>query len=287
MIRRCQPLLGTFVEMTLDGASDKALHQVVGKAFQLIACVQKLMGFHDCDSDVSRLNRCAHVAPLRVHPWTMHVIECALTLSRETDGAFDITVAPQLVKWGYLPDHAAAGTQPHVGRWQQIELLPDCHIRFHGSLQIDLGGIAKGFAVDKAIEWLATRGINHATVNAGGDLRVLGHSGPPLVIRDPVRPQAIHHSAEMLRPAAATSASYFARKNVGSGQVVPILHPRSGRPLKNNASVTVFSPTCLEADALTKVVLLSPQKVWQQVLRQRDSLALMVRANGERTILPA
>ncbi|MCX6854833.1 MAG: FAD:protein FMN transferase, partial [Verrucomicrobia bacterium] len=68
-VKRCQPLLGTFVEITLTGSkTDTRLHEHVTKAFELIRSVQQMMGFHDPDSDVSRLNRCGHVAPLRVHP---------------------------------------------------------------------------------------------------------------------------------------------------------------------------------------------------------------------------
>src|ERR1700709_2669056 len=105
-IKPCQPLLGTFVEITAEGPqSEERLHAEVNKAFDLIRFVQRLMSFHDPDSDVTRLNRCAHIAPLAVHPWTWHVLASAIKVSGETNGAFDITVAPKLVQWGYLPRH--------------------------------------------------------------------------------------------------------------------------------------------------------------------------------------
>jgi thiamine biosynthesis lipoprotein len=287
MIRRCQPLLGTFIELTLDGGTDRSLHKEAGKAFDLIGSIQRMMGFHDPESDVSRLNQCAHIAPLRVHPWTWQVIKKAVSLSETTEGAFDITIAPQLVKWGYLPRHPSVRVLAEAGLWKDIELLPDCHVRFHRPLQIDLGGIAKGFAVDKAIEWIATLGIDQATVNAGGDLRVHGAQNQALVIRDPVEPQTRHHPAVMLRPAVATSAAYFAKKRVGLSRVSPIVHPHNGKPLRSNVSVSVFAPTCMEADALTKAVLLAPQPVWNRVLREHDSLALFLTTKGEQILFPA
>jgi thiamine biosynthesis lipoprotein len=287
MIRRCQPLLGTFVEIHLDGGSDTALQREAGKAFELIRGIQRNMGFHDAESDVTRLNRCAHIAPLRVHPWTWRVLEHASQLSAETGGAFDITVAPQLVQWGYLPRHNSSTPALQAGAWQQIELLPDCRVRFHQPLQIDLGGTAKGFAVDKAIDYLASRGIEQATVNAGGDLRMHGPPNQPVVIRDPAQPQAKHHATMMLRPALATSAAYFSRKRIGGARVSPIVHPRTGKPLRSNTSVSVFAPTCMEADALTKAVLLAPRSIWNALLKTRDSLALFLTSTGEPALYPA
>lgn len=287
MVRRCQPMLGTFVEIRLDGGTERTLQKEAGKAFELIQSVQRMMGYHDPESDVSRLNQCAHVAPLRVHPWTWQVISQAVQLSEETEGAFDITIAPQLVKWGYLPRHKSFTTLGEAGQWKEIELLPDCQIRFHRPLQIDLGGIAKGFAVDKAVDLLATRGISQATVNAGGDLRVHGAQSEMVAIRDPEEPQSRQHPSVMLRPAVATSAAYFARKRVGLTRVSPIVHPHTGKPLRSNVSVSVFSRTCMEADALTKAVLLAPQAVWNRVLKMHDSLALFITSRGEQVLFPA
>ncbi len=286
MIRRCQPLLGTFVELTLDGGSEKALQQEAGKAFQTIRSIQRMMGFHDPESDVSRLNQCAHIAPLRVHPWTHQVIAEAIKLSQETEGAFDITVAPKLVKWGYLPRHKPFSPLQEAGAWQHIELLPDSHVRFHAPLQIDLGGIAKGYAVDKAIDFLATRGIKQATVNAGGDLRVHGSQTQTVAIRNPNAPQSTLPPTVMLRPAVATSAAYYARKRIGISRVSPIVHPVTGRALTNNTSVSVFAPTCMEADAMTKAVLLAPQALWTALLKARDSFALFLTHRGEQVLYP-
>ncbi len=288
LIKRCQPLLGTFVEITVEGPqSEEKLHAEISKAFDLIRSVSRLMSFHDQDSDVSRLNRCAHIAPLRVHPWTWHVIQNAIKLSGETEGAFDITVAPKLVKWGYLPRHTPFEALSEAAQWSDIEMGADHTIQFHQPLQIDLGGIAKGFAVDKAADWLSTRGLTRAVVNAGGDLRVIGEGPHELSIRHPAAPQQSCIPSVMMRPAVATSAAYFARKRCGTERVSPIVHPRTGKALQSNLSVSVFAPTCTEADALTKAVLLAPQGVWNKVLREYNSLALFITQKGEQVLFPA
>ena len=287
-IKRCQPLLGTFVEITLRSEeSEASLHQHATKAFELIRCVHHMMGFHDPDSDVSRLNRCGHVAPLRVHPWTYHVMNEAVRLSRETEGAFDITVAPRLVNSGLLPRHAAYTSLAEAGRWEDIQLLDGCCVAFRQPLQIDLGGIAKGFAVDKAMDYLSTLGLDGAIVNAGGDMRVLGRVDSRVAIRDPRDPYRAGVPSVMLRPALATSAAYFVKQRSSLSKVTAIMHPRTGKPMKSNISVSVFSQTCIEADALTKAVLLAPQKLWNQVLAARDSVALLLTAKGEQVLFPA
>ncbi len=287
-IQRCQPLLGTFVEITLCGeAPETKLQQQAGKAFEMIRWVQRMMSFHDADSDISRLNRCGHLAPLQVHPWTYHVIELAAQLSRETEGAFDITVAPRLVRSGLLPRHGAYTSLAEAGRWEDITLHGGRAISYRQPLQIDLGGIAKGFAVDKAIEYLSTLGLHGAIVNAGGDLRVLGQIDSRVAIRDPRDPHRAAVPSIMLRPALATSAAYFVRAASGLKKAAAILHPRTGKPMRSNLSVSVFAKTCIEADALTKAVLLAPQKVWNPVLSAHDSVALLLTAKGEQVLFPA
>jgi FAD:protein FMN transferase len=287
-IKRCQPLLGTFVEITLTGLmAEEKLHQHAGKAFEMIRCVQRMMSFHDLDSDVSRLNRCGHLAPLQVHAWTHQVLEMAVQLSRETEGNFDITVAPRLVRSGLLPRHGSMTSLTEAGRWEDIQLHPGQMVSFKRALQIDLGGIAKGFAVDKAVEFLSTLGLQGAIVNAGGDLRVLGKMQKDVAIRDPRDPYRAAVPSIMLRPALATSAAYFVRAAGGLKKASAILHPRTGKPMRSNVSVSVFSRTCIEADALTKAVLLAPQKLWNQVLAAHDSVALLLTTKGEQVMFPA
>ena len=284
-IKRCRPLLGTFVEITLEARQDEAaLHKIADKAFGMISSVQRLMSFHEKDSDVSRLNRCAHISPLRVHSWTHQVLAQAIDISAQTEGAFDISIAPKLVRWDYLPRTQALPEAD--ASWQDIRVHADCTVSFERPLLIDLGGIAKGFAVDKVIDYLSTKGIAHAVVNAGGDMRVIGAVSPTVGVRHPGAPQQAILPTVMPRAAVATSAGYFANRKVHGQRVSPIVHPRTGKPLRSTRSVSVFSSTCMVADALTKAVLLSPQEVWTRVLAAQDSLALFISSRGEEVHFP-
>src|SRR5262249_6629910 len=142
-----RPLLGTFVDIACQGSPDD-----IDRAFAAIEKVHRLMSFHDRQSDVSRMNRDAFHRSVGIDPWTWRVLKSAQEFSRRSDGVFDITVARQLVKWDFLPkadDRFCGG-----GNWRDIVLEEDCNIRFHRPVIVDLGGIAKGFAVDRAIETL-------------------------------------------------------------------------------------------------------------------------------------
>ena len=117
------------------------------------------------------MNRDACYKRVRVHPWTWRVLKSAQEFSRNTDGIFDITMAGQLVKWNYLPRYGARFGR---GSWRDIIFEATGHVRFRRPLLIDFGGIAKGFAVDRAVEILKRNGVMAGIVNAGGDLRVFG-----------------------------------------------------------------------------------------------------------------
>ncbi len=161
-VRRCRPLLGTFVDVACQGSAG-----AIGRAFAAIEKVHRLMSFHDTTSDVARLNRDASCKPVKVHPWTWRVLKCAEEFSSKSDGVFDIPVGQQLVKLGYLPRfHKRFGG---CGSWEDILLDDECSVRFRRPLVVDLGGIAKGFAVDRAVEALKDNGVTGGIVNAGGD----------------------------------------------------------------------------------------------------------------------
>lgn len=138
--------------------------------------------------------------------------------------------------------------------------MTEHRVRFHQPLAIDLGGIAKGFAVDRAVEALQAAGALSGSVNAGGDLRVFSPQPQPLRVRLPRRLANSIVVGELCNEAAATSAAYFTRRRHAGRWVSPILDPRTGRPWLGRASVTVIAPDCLLADALTKVVALSPER---------------------------
>jgi thiamine biosynthesis lipoprotein len=244
-------LLGTFVEIQAFGTNTAELEHAVETAFLAIAQVQRLMSFHDPESDVSRMNRDACYKRVRVHPWTWGVLKSAQEFSSNTDGIFDVTIAEQLVKWSYLPRcHARFGR----GSWCDIILETAGQVRFRRSLLIDFGGIAKGFAVDRAVEILKRKRVMAGIVNAGGDLRVFGSASQLVHLRHPKQPHRAAGAVRLRERAIATSGIYFARTKKRDRSLSPILDARTGRAACDFISVTVGAANCMTADALTKVV---------------------------------
>src|SRR5258708_18395027 len=152
-IRRARRLLGTFVEIAVDGQTFDAAEAAVEAAFAAIATVHRLMSFHEAGSDVSRLNRGAALGAVRVHDWTYQVLEAARDLHRRSGGMFDISVAPALQRLGLLPGTPPSPRLPGEGRGERIQLLPENRVRFADpSVAIDFGGIAKRHPLDRALE---------------------------------------------------------------------------------------------------------------------------------------
>ena len=251
-LRRARPLLGTFVEISVHGGA-AAASAAIERAFGAIARVHALMSFHEAGSDVSRVNRAAHRAPVGVDPCTYAVLEEAARIAELSEGAFDVTVAPQLVRCGVLPASAEPVPLARTRGFEAIELLPGHRVRFAAPTWIDLGGIAKGYAVDLACGALERAGISDYLVNAGGDLRV-GARAEIIHVRHPACPQAPLELGAVQSAAIATSAAYFAGRPGATGAVHPIIAPATGRPAPYRGSISVEAPSCTTADALTKVV---------------------------------
>ena len=276
-IRRARPLLGTFVEIAVHGKNSVHLEDAIDAAFTTVAHVHRLMSFHDPLSDVSWINRHAFNKSARVHPLTWHVLRWAQEFSRESNGVFDITTARQLVKWNYLPPLEA-----HLGNgsWRDIMLEEPCHVRFRKRVIIDVGGIAKGFAVDRAVEALKHNGVKAGIVNAGGDLRTFG-SAPQLIhLRHPGQPTRVAGAVRLRERAMATSGIYFERRKHSGHYVSPLLHGRTRRSAREQISVTVGATNCMTADALTKVVFALRERA-APLLARYSADAVLLEKDGD------
>lgn len=250
MKRRAQPWLGTLVDITIaDPLSDAELAACFDDAFAAIAEVQRLMSFHDPQSDVSRFNRAQPGEAVPVHAHTREVLRTALDVYGASEGIFDISCAPRLLGAGCLPSPGGKRADHVPGRCA-LSLDEGLHVLKSGPLWIDLGGIAKGYAVDLAIQALQRRAVRSACVNAGGDLRVLG--AHPVLIRNPRAPTDMAMQVELQDESLATSANYFSGLDTAAGSV--LIDGRNGRACAGDFSVTVRAPSCILADALTKVV---------------------------------
>jgi FAD:protein FMN transferase len=246
---RAQVFLGTFVEIALPAA--EASEARFAAAFAAIAHVHRTMSAHDRGSDLARIGRDAHRRTVVVDADTYAVLLLAQRLFRESGGAFDVTVAPVLVRSGMLPAHSF-GRNARCGRMDALTLESGFRVRSAVSLALDLGGIAKGYAVDRAVDALRAAGVRTGRVNAGGDLHVFGDAWVPVRVRHPAAPAFSLHLFDARDAAVATSADYF------GGTRGALVDPSTQCVRPFAGSLTVVAPMCALADALTKIVALRP-----------------------------
>lgn len=259
-IRRCQPLLGTFVEVTVAGqCEERELLALGNDAFSEIRRIDALLSFHRVDSELTRVNCHAATATQRISDDLRAVLDEALWLSALSDGLFDVCVAPALVARGLLPDHGFAAVPGAT--WRDIELV-DNRLHFRRPLLIDLGGIAKGYAVDRAMARIPD-GVD-ACINAGGDLRMNPWRQKSVAIRLPGNSKRDVVDVAMRDAAVATSVGR-AGDHLGL-----IIDPQQGRPSRDGRSFSVFAASAMRADALTKIACLAD-----------DCAALMQRAGAQ------
>jgi thiamine biosynthesis lipoprotein len=286
-IRRARPLLGTFVEITVSGAGEPDMNAAINAAFETVASVHRLMSFHEAESDVSRLNRKACHRPVKVHAWTFRVLEAAIEMHRRSNGVFDVTVAPTLQAIGLLPRLGCdPSTSTEARPFDSIELLPGQTVHFrHPHVRIDLGGIAKGFAVDRALEALHHFNVPNGMVNAGGDLAVFGPESQTIYIRQPRDASRPLCSVDVANEALASTARRFDLFQSVETTASAIVNPDTRRPAHAIDGATVRASNCMVADALTKIVMISGTNAGE-LLEQYSASALLISADGDVHITP-
>ncbi len=254
-------MMGTIVEVISPHK------QASGIAFKEIKRIEDLLSFYKEDSEVSRLNKQGR---LEVSPDTLLVIKKAGKFWKATGGEFDITVGPLMELWGFydkgyrIPRDSRIQEKLDLIGFDKL-IINDNIIKFKTEgMKIDLGAIAKGFAVDCAVEKLRLAGINSALLNAGGDIYCLGDK-QGLPWRVAIRSGKESNSAgylELKDKAVATSGDYEQYFTVGKMRYCHILNPKTGRPADSGiTSVTVIADDCLTADALaTSIFILGKHK---------------------------
>jgi thiamine biosynthesis lipoprotein len=276
MIRRAQPWLGTLVEITINDALDQRwLDRCMTDAFAAVALIHRLMSFHDSFSDISRINRAEVGESVDVAAETLTVLSCALMLNSASNGIFNIGSASRLIQWGLLP---AFQNAPLDYDGTDTGLMIDTEQRVYKirTAVVDLGGIAKGFAVDQAIAVLQQAGIQSACINAGGDLRAIGSIPFVVSIRDPATVTGVAHELPITNQAIATSAPYFSKRLDNNELVCALIDGRNGRAMTQPESVSVIAPNCMIADALTKIVIAS-KEAQHPLLNQFNAQAFIIK----------
>ena len=262
LVRRARPLLGTFVEISLPETATTAFEA----GFAAIGHVHDRMSFHEPDSDLSRIHAARAGEYVEVDPHTIRVLRTAATLHRVSDGLFDIAVGRALIQGGFLPKPDGFRLTDFPGAAADIILIDDIHLCCERRVLIDLGGIAKGYAVDYAVNALRAAGAPYGIVNAGGDLRVFGPVSQTVHIRSGMGDLVAH---VLLQDCAIASSSNLANRRRQKGKAITP-HIGAGRqPVLIDETISVMASTCMIADAMTKVAMTDPDLA-DTLLREHD-----------------
>jgi thiamine biosynthesis lipoprotein len=291
-----RPQMGLPFRMVLYAADPVTATTAASNAFNRIAQLNDIMSDYDSDSELSRLSHTSgqgKVTPVSGDLW--RVLERAQSLAQRSGGAFDVTVGPCVNLWRKarhdrkLPNAERLAEARQAVGYQHVRLDPRRHTveLLVPGMRLDLGGIAKGYAVDEALKILRQHGIKSALVAGGGDLAVgdppPGKPGwrielPPLDV-----PNAPPVRFVLLSDAAlATSGDLFQRLEIDGKRYSHIVDPRTGIGLTDHSLVTVIARDCLTADSMTKVVsVLGPTAGLKLVAQTRGAEARAVRKPAE------
>lgn len=260
--------MDTFAEITCYSSDRESASKAMKDAFGEMERIEEVFSKFDEKSEVSRINSAAGLGEIVVSPEVFKIIEDSIYYSRLSDGSFDITVGPS-----------------QKGRYKDIVLDRNkLSVRFlDKDIKIDLGGIVKGYAVDRAKDILVFRGIENALISIGGNIFALG--SPPrkdswrIGIRDPKSRSKIMRKLNLEDRAVSTSADYE--------RPFHIIDPSSGKPSDEVMSVTIVANSAEEADALsTAVFVTGPERGLELVASFKDVEVFIVGKNSKLITYP-
>ena len=245
------------------GPDVEALPRAVDDALDEVDRIDRLMSHYKAESPLSRVNREAARHPVTVEPELFDFIADAMRYNRDSGGAFDITVGPLMKAWGFfrgdgrMPStEELAAARRHVGAEHVILNETAKSIGFDDSgVELDLGGIAKGYAVDRAVGLLRERRISAALISAGGSTIYAlgsppGRDGWDVMIQDPVAPQKVARTLRLKDRALSVAGSSEKSFESGGVRYSHIMDPRTGRPVQGILSVAVLASSGTAGDAL-------------------------------------
>lgn len=283
--RRTRLLMGTVVEIIAEGQNADL---AINKAFAEMERLDRLLSRHKKNSEVSQLS--ARVKGVKISAETAAVINMGLAVADDSDGAFDMTLGRLKNLW------ALDTTEPTIPSPQEIKAaLSDGGpgaLRVDGlklrkqspELQVDLGGIAKGYIVDRAASVLKEHGIANAAINAGGDMYLLGQkTGRPwrIGIQNPRASETVLDTVHVSNLAVVTSGDYERFFEQDGIRYHHIFDPRSGMPARGCRSVTIIADSVALGDALaTAVFVLGPEKGLRLLEKYPQAAGLVVAADG-------
>ena len=299
-IERAAFTMGSIVTIKAYCADERLGNAAIDEAFREMKTVDRLMSVFDNESQLSLVNRHAGEREVRVDSRIIEVVERADHFSKLTDGAFDVTVEPLMELYGFRDD----GAHPFPTDTQIANVLDSVGMhnvtinKNHSALslarsatKLDFGGIAVGYAIDRAAAILKSNGIASAIINHSGDIYAIGsppeEEGWEVGITDPLQTDDIITTVRIKDQALSTSGNYENFIQADNRTIGHILDPHNGRTAVNILSGTVIAPTAIEADALSTGFFVLGIEKSKQVLEQHGNarfVAVLQNGNDEEVV---
>jgi FAD:protein FMN transferase len=293
-LEREEMLMSTPVQAILCGPDRTVLEGAMEAVFSEVAKVEQMMSFWQKDSEIARINRSAGVRPVRVSPELFGLIEEALSISRVSKGSFDITMGALVGLWDFRAEAFHVPPEDEVRKrlalvgFRNIRLNPKDGSVFltKTGMAITLGGIGKGYAVDRAVHAVRSLGVKNGIVSAGGDLMVMGRKENgelwKVGVKNPREEARMLCILPVSNAAVATSGDYERFRIVDGIRYHHILDPRTGCPARGCMSATVVAKNATDADALaTAAFVLGPEEAIALLESLPDTAGVIVGSDGE------
>jgi len=290
-VRADRLALGTLVTIKLYEDEPRA-RPLIDTAFAEIDRIDSLMSRHLETSEANRLERLAAAQVVTCSPEMARVLQRSQHFAQGTEGAFDVTIGPLTRLWNFpdvqVPPPAARVDSARALVGYQALRVEDGQVRItRPGMRLDLGGVAKGFAVDRAVELLQKLGASCGLIEAGGDIRYWGKKpdGHPwrFGVQHPRRPDRYIEAEDIGLAAIATSGDYEQFFIYGGERFHHILDPATGYPARRAVSATAWARTAMDADILsTTVFVLGPERgiEWIESLPQVEALVFFEEGRG-------
>lgn len=294
-VERQFPMMGTFVDFKITCAASRKSEaaRVISDAADSIRDIENKLSPYIPESEISIINTKADQEPVKVSDLTFHVLKKSLMIAEMTDGAFDPSFAAAGDLWSLNPENPAIPSETELA--EKMKLVDFRSVLLNNDnqtvalekkgMRLDLGGIAKGTAIDKAVEVIRTSGFENALVNAGGDIFAAGKNAKgekwKVAVLNPRDKDDFLAVIPVSDVAVVTSGDYERMVEIDGKRYHHILNTRTGKPAEKCISVTVVARDAETADALsTALFVLGPEEGIELVKKLPGTEALIVAPDG-------
>lgn len=285
IIKRTRLLMGTLVEIQIKGLDEYSADGFIEKAFDEMKRIDNMFSTHSSESAIRKINDGNDLLYVP-HPEIFFVMNYCDSLYKISKGSFDISLGTLLNTWNFESANPVIPTKSDLERaitfsgWNNIEIRPNGSIKKKKDVRLNFGAIAKGYAVDKAVELLERNGVKEALVNAGGEIRELGNDWV-VGIQHPRNKNSLLGTLKLSGMSVATSGDYEQYFEKDGVRYHHLLDPKKGYPATKCRSVTVISKSDMEADGLaTAVFIMGPEEGIKLIEELSNNEAMIVDADG-------